>query len=141
MLDAFLGFRERHKRCCVLLARLSEVKARCFIPSHAYFEYTTALVSYAVREPARVRDYVTPALPDFEFSVIGLTRELVETLSGSLHGGPIPNLKSQDLIYFCLARSESMVLVTEDRKLRAVCRKGGINAMFIDETQSFLDGA
>lgn len=141
MMDAFLGFRERHNRCCALLARLAQLKARCFIPSHAYFEYTTAIVSYAEKEPEKIRSYVSPTFPDFEFSVISLTQALVEKLSESLHGKPIPNLKSQDLIYFCLARYESMTLITEDRKLRAVCRKADVRAMFIDETLEFLEQA
>jgi len=57
-----------------------------------------------------------------------------------MSGKPYPDLKSQDLIYFCIARDRGLTLITEDRKLRNTARRGGIESFDTSETLGVLRG-
>lgn len=68
-----------------------------------------------------------------KLEIISLTAEYVESLLNVLIGRKMPDLKSQDLIYFCIARDRGFTLITEDRKLRNMARLGGVEAFETEE--------
>jgi len=140
MMDTFLPFRKRHQQAVELLMLLKEYDVKLFIPSHAYFEYATAAITHFKHEPEILQAApVSPhLLPQCDIEIVALSNEYVLELLNDLQGKPIPDLKSQDMIYFCIARHQSLILITEDKKLRNVSRKGGITVLTILEAIEFL---
>jgi hypothetical protein len=113
------------------------------MPSHAYFEQAVAAIIHFKRDQELLNaNPIKPVeIPNLSLKVIALDDIYANQLLQVLHGGPIPDLKSQDLIYFCIARQQALTLLTEDRRLRNVARRGGLNAYHVDEALSLLNKA
>lgn len=138
--DAAMPFREHHADAKALLLAIDNCKVPCFIPSHAYFEMTVAALIHFKREPENLLN-----APEEQFAIlkptiqtIDLTNEYVQKLMGQLTSSPIPDMKSQDLIYFCIARDRGFVIATQDKKLRNIARRGGIEAYQPNELHGLL---
>jgi predicted nucleic acid-binding protein len=108
--------------------------------SHAYFEYAVAAITHFKREPEKLRRHPIDltTMPNLKLQVVKLDNEYVNQLLQTLSGKPIPDLKSQDLIYFCIARDRGLTLITQDRKLRNTARKGGIESFDTSEALQIL---
>lgn len=138
VLDAAMPFREHHSDATALLRRLSEKSIRCLIPSHAYFEFVAALVVHYKRDSGQVSvPFPGPGF-DLGVEVVPVTHDYALILIGELQLSPVPDLKSQDLIYLCIARNMGLTLITQDRKLRNTCRKAGLNAFEPSEALTAL---
>lgn len=141
MMDAVMPFRENHATALALMRELADSKVRCLIPSHAYFEYVVTLVVHYKREP----HLLGAPLPDpslgLGLEVVPLTQEYAVALLDELQLSPLPDLKSQDMIYFCIARNLAATLITQDRKLRNTCRRAGLSAFEPDEALAELGKA
>lgn len=135
LMDALLPFRVGHDEALRLLSVLQSTGTRCFIPSHAWFECTVACLIHYKREPEKLNpNPISPeGLPSPNLEIISLSNDYVLELLDTLTGRPKPDLKSQDMIYFCIARHEGMALITQDRKLRNTARKGDIVAFDVQE--------
>jgi predicted nucleic acid-binding protein len=140
LMDALLKFRPNHEQASELLDQLPTLGIVCYIPSHAYFEYAVACITHVKRERTKVLAHpIDPkTLPNLRLEVVKLDNEYVNRLLQTLSGKPIPDLKSQDLIYFCIARDRGLALITEDRKLRNTARRGGIESFDTSETLEIL---
>jgi hypothetical protein len=90
----------------------------CHVPSHAYFEYVVACVTHFKREPHKLREHSIPPemIPNGRLEVVKLDSEYWNHLLRVLSGKPYPDLKSQDLIYFCIACDRGLTLISEDKK-------------------------
>src|SRR5690349_3697771 len=105
LMDAHFDFREGHHRARKLFEALAGADVRCYLPVHAYFELVTATVTHFKREPEKLdEDAVRIGLPA-ALHIVPLTAEYVGQLFRELTASPIPDLKSQDMIYFCIARN------------------------------------
>jgi hypothetical protein len=135
IIDALLPFRANHKNASTLLRLLARSGTVCHIPSHAYFEFAVACITHCKNDAEKLRDHPIDqtAFPNLKLEVVALNNAYANELLRGLSGRPIPDLKSQDLIYFCIARDRDMTLITQDRKLRNTSRKGGIAALHVDE--------
>lgn len=134
MMDALLPFRKQHQSAKTLLEVLAAKGIPCLIPSHAYFEYVVTLIIHFKREPNKVEAPIPPiSFPNLQLNVVGLDQQYATVLLNELQASPIPDLKSQDMIFFSIARNRSATLITEDRRLRNISRKGGVRAFEIDE--------
>ena len=125
-MDVSLPFRAEHSNATLLFRDLHAHGAIVHIPSHAYFEMVTALVVHYKREPDIFRNapFVDPrSVPPYHTEVVPLDLGYVMHLMAMLQNSPIPDLKSQDMIYFCIAKDKHLTLLTEDRKLRNLCRR------------------
>ena len=142
LMDALLKFRTNHKQASELLDQLRTFGVVYYVPSHAYFEYAVACITHVKRERAKVLAHpINPAtVPSVRPEVVKLDNEYVNQLLRVLSGKPYPDLKSQDLIYFCIARDRGLTLITEDRKLRNTARRGGIESFDTSETLEILRG-
>ena len=140
MMDAILPFRQDHERASTLLGLLAKAGTVCYIPSHAYFECAVAVITHFKYNPEKLKNHPIDlsAIPNLELKVVTLNDDYVNELWQGLLGKPIPDLKSQDLIYFCVARNRGMPLITQDKKLRKTSRKGGIPSLNIDEALEAL---
>lgn len=140
MIDLVLSFRERHEQAVLLFKRVNERGIKLYIPSHAYFEYAAAVITHFKHEPDKlIASPVKPELlPKCDFEVITLSKDYVDELFSELRGKPQPDLKSQDMIYFCIARRQSLWLITEDKKLRRTAIAGGVTALTISEAITYL---
>ena len=140
LLDAYFTFRDGHQQARKLLLHLAETDAVCCMPSHAYFEQAVAAIVHFKREPGVLEqnpiDQTT--IPDLKLQIVALDNEYANRLLQTLHGAAIPDLKSPDLIYFCIARDQDLTLVTEDRRLRNVARKDGLRAFHVEEALAIL---
>jgi hypothetical protein len=143
IMDAFLKFRRNHKQASELLDQLHKFGIVCYIPAHAYFENAVAGITHFKRDRTDVLAHPIDRkrLPNLSLKVVRLDNEYVNRLLDTLSGRPIPDLKSQDLIYFCIARDRSLTLITEDRKLRGTARGGGIEAFDTSEILEILRGS
>ena len=141
ILDILLPFRDRHEKASELVKIFIEKKSKCLIPSHAYFEYAVATIVHWKNDPEEIKKNPPPSnFPaGLLIEVIDLTKIYVDDLFEVMLGQPIPDLKSQDLIYFCIARSKSLPLITEDRKLKKTSKNGGLMAYDIDEAITLLN--
>ena len=134
MMDALLTFRERHGAASSLLEAAKQNESRLHVPAHAWFEYAVTTIVHFKAGDIADRQVINIAVPHgLSFNVIALNNEYVQLLLRSFAGNPVPDLKSQDLIYFCIASEKGFPLVTEDAKLLRIARAGGIMAMTIDE--------
>jgi predicted nucleic acid-binding protein len=140
MMDFLLPFREGHENARKLFELLAQKQTSCLVPSHGYFEYLTTAIIHFKREPDVVTQNPIQALglPNIQLQVVSLTLDYVNELLDGLKGGPYPDLKSQDMIFFCIARNRGAMLLTNDRKLRNTARKGGIAAFEADEAIAAL---
>lgn len=140
MMDAFMPFREDHDKARHLFSLLARRRTHCLIPSHAYFEYVTTLLVHYKREPEKL----SRPFPDLPFSgptveVVSLTNDYVLNLLAELQSSPFPDLKSQDMIFFCIARNRKVTLLTNDRKLRNASRKLSVSAFNVEESITELN--
>jgi predicted nucleic acid-binding protein len=140
VVDACLEFRINHKDARELLNRMAGAGIVCYISSHAYFEYAVAAITHFKRELEKLRRHPIDltTMPNLKLQVVKLDNEYVNQLLRTLSGKPIPDLKSQDLIYFCIARDRGLTLITQDRKLRNTARKGGIESFDTSEALRIL---
>ena len=138
MMDAVMPFRENHAKALALLKEFADSEVRCLIPSHAYFEYVVTLVVHFKREPAQLSAPMPDPSLGLRLEVVPLTHEYSTTLLDELQLSPLPDLKSQDMIYFCIARNLAATLITQDRKLRNTCRRAGLVAFEPDEALAEL---
>lgn len=135
LLDAFLPFRASHANATGLFEKLDRAGIQCFIPSHSYFECAVACIVHFKADPVQLQNNPATAgsVPHLKLNVVNLSLEYVEKALQVLLVKPIPDLKSSDLIYFCIARKQGLPLITQDRKLRNTARKGGIESFNVDE--------
>jgi hypothetical protein len=134
MMDVLLPFRERHQKAQSLIQLISKLGGSLVIPGHAYFEYTTALIThYKHQKELFESTALAQTTTNCPIEIVTLSGPYVDKLIRGLMGGPLPDLKSQDLIYFCVSRDQGMTLITEDKRLRNVSIKGGLTAWTIDE--------
>ena len=140
MMDALLSFRVRHQKAVEFLNKIYEMNGVIYIPSHAYFEYAVTTIIHFKNDNEKLinNDLAADLLPNLKIEVIPLNKEYNEKLLKVMSGSPIPDLKSADMIYFCIARLESLPLVTEDRKLQNQCINGGLIAHTIEEANIHL---
>jgi len=141
LMDAFLEFREKHQ-CAIQLFKLLRAKGiSVHVPSHIFFECTTAVLIHFKRDRELLDAHpVNVGVPDLGLEVISLSLAYVEELLDGLLNGPLPDLKSQDLIYFCIARNQQFTLITEDRKLLNIAKRGGIDSFDIAGALAVLEG-
>lgn len=134
LMDALFVFRENHKIASELLHQLAAKGIACYVPSHAYFEYAVTCIVHFKREPEKLGAIDRKLIPQgLELKVVTLSGEYADLLIQRLSESALPDLKSQDLIYFCIARDRGMTLITEDTKLRNSARKGGIESLLARE--------
>jgi hypothetical protein len=140
VVDACLEFRINHKDARELLNRMAGAGIVCYISSHAHFKYAVAAITHFKREPEKLKRHPIDltTMPNPKLQVVKLDNEYVNQLLRTLSGKPIPDLKSQDLIYFCIARDRRLTLITQDRKLRNTARKGGIESFDTSEALRIL---
>ena len=139
MMDAFFPFREGHHDAVTFLNAIANAGLPCHIPSHAYFEHAVACIIHFKREPEKLDgEVVRDWLPRLQLNVVTLDSAYVGHLIDTLCEAALPDLKSADLIYFCIARDRGLTLVTQDRKLRNTARKGGIRAFHANEALAGL---
>lgn len=143
LMDALLKFRSNHKQASELLDQLHKFGIVCYIPAHAYFEHAVAAIIHVKHDRAKVLAHPTDpkTAPTLNLKVVTLDNEYVNRLLDTLSGRAIPDLKSQDLIYFCIARERGVTLITEDRKLRNTARRGGIASFDTGESLEILRGS
>lgn len=134
MMDALMPFRENHEEAKTLFTTLASSGTRCLVPSHAYFEYVVTLLVHYKREPEKLgAPFPDVSFQNLRLEVVSLNEEYVVQLLTELQSSPFPDLKSQDMIFFCIARNRDATLITGDRKLRNTCRKAKIRAFEIEE--------
>lgn len=140
LMDTYFPFRAGHAEAFELVSQLGTSGTLCYMPSHAYFEQAVACIVHFKREPEKFDAHpLNPnAMPHLNLQVVTLSNEYVNHLLQVLAGQPIPDLKSQDIIYFCIARDRGLTLLTQDRKLRNTVRKGGIDAFDVGEALTML---
>jgi predicted nucleic acid-binding protein len=140
MMDVLLTFRERYGAASRLFQAAKQNETRLHVPAHAWFEYTVTTIVHFKAGDVVDDSIVNRTLShDFAFNVIALDNQYVQSLLKSIAGRPVPDLKSQDLIYFCIASEKGFPLVTEDAKLRRIAKSAGITAITIDEAEQALN--
>ena len=141
LMDALFVFRANHKIASELLHQLAANGIVCYVPSHAYFEYAVTCITHFKREPEKLGEIDRKLLPQgLKLQVVTLSGEYADHLIQRLSERALPDLKSQDLIYFCIARDRGMTLITEDKKLRNTARKGGIESLLAREALEVMNG-
>ena len=137
-MDYMLTFRERHTNAVALVERMVEVGSKPIIPAHAFFEYAvTAIIHYKAGDFADDNQLKTD-VPDSEIDIITISGDYVRSLLAAHAGTAVPDLKSQDMIYYFIAKDRNVPLVTEDQKLHKIMNKSGLTAFKIDEAIAFL---
>lgn len=139
--DALLTFRTDHPRASELFRRLTVSDIVCYVPSHAYFELVVACLTHLKHEPQKLRDHpIDPeVMPELKLKIVNLDNDSANRFLRLLSGGNVPDLKSQDMIYFCIALDRGLTLITQDKKLRHAARNGGIQSFNVSEALEILD--
>jgi hypothetical protein len=138
MMDAALSFRRRHGSALALFREFESRKTVVYIPAHSYVEQAVACVTHYKTEVQKLIDH--PIRPE---TVPGVRLEMItinEKLISKILVSPLPDLKASDMIYFLIARSGNLTLVTEDRRLRNASLNGGVRALSIQSALAHVRG-